>query len=367
MLLGLGSAFSIAAAAYSLYWFGYGQYFQSTDDAYVSGNLVQLMPQVSGNVESVFADETDRVQAGETLVSLDPTDSRIALSKAENDLAETVRRVKQLYDAASELGAEVKTRQAEYDKAKADLERRRSLIGANAVSKEELQHAQNGFDAAKAALDAANHRHASSLAAVANTTLNTHPAVLAAETRLKEAWLAWKRTTIASPASGFVAKRSVQVGERIAPGNSLMVIVPLDRIWIDANFKEDQLRRIRIGQPVKLTSDLYGKKTVFHGRVQGIGAGTGSVFSLLPPQNATGNWIKVVQRLPVRIALDPKEIEAHPLRIGLSMIATVDTHDESGPVLKSTPGESATDSTGIYDGGQEEADRIISRILRENG
>ncbi len=367
MLLGLGSAFSIAAAAYSLYWFAYGQYFQSTDDAYVTGNLVQLMPQVAGNVESVFADETDRVQAGETLVALDPTDARIALSKAENDLAETVRKVKQLYEVSSELGAEVKSRQAEYAKAKADLERRKSLIAAHAVSKEELQHAQDGFDAAKAALDAANHRHASSLAAVANTTLTTHPAVLAAETRLKEAWLAWKRTTIASPASGYVAKRSVQVGERIAPGNSLMVIVPLDRIWIDANFKEDQLSRIRIGQPVKLTSDLYGKKTVFHGKVQGIGAGTGSVFSLLPPQNATGNWIKVVQRLPVRIALDPKEIEAHPLRIGLSMIATVDAHDERGPVLQSAPRESAADSTAIYDGGQEEADRIISRILRENG
>ena len=366
MLIGLGSFFALVGAGYAFYWLGYGQYFQSTEDAYVTGNLIQLMPQVTGNVVSVGADETDRVKAGQTLVALDATDAKIALEKSETDLAQTVRKVKQLYENADALKSDVNARTAELEKALSDLARRKSLISAHAVSHEELQHAEDGASQAKAALEGAKHRYEAALASVRNTSLGNHPEVLSAETRLREAWLALHRTRIASPAGGYVAKRSVQVGQRVTPASTLMVIVPLDQIWVDANFKEDQLGRIRIGQPVSMTSDIYGRKVVFHGKVAGIGAGTGSVFSLLPPQNATGNWIKVIQRLPVRIALDPKEIAGNPLRIGLSMVVTVDTHDESGQVLETANRAGPAYSTGIFENSPGEADGIILNILKAN-
>ncbi|HQT25031.1 MAG TPA: efflux RND transporter periplasmic adaptor subunit [Burkholderiales bacterium] len=367
MLLGLGSLFLVAGAAYSIYWFSYGQFYQSTDDSYVSGNLVALMPQITGNVVSVYADDTESVKAGQPLVKLDGTDAELALQNAETDLAETVRRVKQLYSAAGELRALVNEKQSELEKAKEDLSRRRKLILGHAVSKEDLQHAKDNVAIAESSLASGEQKLASSLAAVENTTLSTHPAVLQAETRVRQAWLEVARIAIKSPATGYVAKRSVQIGERVTPASTLMVIVPLDEIWVDANFKEDQLRHIRIGQPVTLTSDIYGRNVVFHGKVAGLGAGTGSVFSLLPPQNATGNWIKVIQRLPVRIRLDSKEIERHPLRIGLSMLARVDTHDESGAVLAKAQPEKPIYSTSVFENRNEEVERVIEKILRENG
>lgn len=367
MLLGLASFFLVAAAAYSIYWFGYGQYYQSTDDTYVSGNLVQLMPQVTGNVVSVYADDTESVKAGQPLVKLDDTDAELALQNAETTLAETVRSVRQLYSAAGELRAVVDERQAELAKARQDLDRRAKLYSRHAVSQEDLQHAKDNAAVAESALASSEHKLASALAAVENTTLSTHPAVLKAETRLRQAWLDEERTVINAPATGYVAKRSVQIGQRVTPSSTLMVIVPLDEIWVDANFKEDQLRHIRIGQPVALTSDIYGSNIVFHGKVAGLGAGTGAVFSLLPPQNATGNWIKVVQRLSVRIRLDPREVARHPLRIGLSMVAKIDTHDESGGVLAKVQPEKPIYSTSVFENRSDEAERMIARILKENG
>ena len=367
MLLGLGSLFLVAAIAYSVYWFSYGQYYQSTDDAYVSGNLVELMPQVTGNVVSVYADDTEWVKEGHPLVKLDATDAELALKNAETDLAETVRNVKQRYAAAGELRAAVGEKEAELEKAKQDLDRRMKLIAGHAVSKEELRHAQDNVAIAESSLASAEHKLSSALAAVENTTLPTHPAVLKAETRLRQAWLEAMRTTIKAPATGYVAKRSVQIGQRVTSASTLMIIVPLDEIWVDANFKEDQLRHIRIGQPVTLTSDIYGSHVVFHGKVAGLGAGTGSVFSLLPPQNATGNWIKVIQRLPVRIRLDVGEVARHPLRIGLSMVAKVDTHDEHGGVLTRVEQEEPIYSTSVFENGNKEVERLIAKILKDNG
>lgn len=367
LLLGLGSLFLVAGIAYSIYWFGYGQFYQSTDDAYVSGNLVQLMPQVTGNVVSVYADDTEWVKAGQPLVKLDKTDANLALQKAENDLAETVRNIKQLFEVAGELRAAVNAKQSELDKAKADFQRRLKLIQAHAVSNEELQHAKDNVAIAQSSLESATHRLEAALSAVENTTLETHPSVLKAETRLREAWLAVQRSSIDSPVTGYIAKRSVQIGQRVNPASSLMVIVPLDEIWVNANFKEDQLRHIRIGQPVMLTSDIYGSKVEFHGKVAGLGAGTGSVFSLLPPQNATGNWIKVIQRLPVRVKLNAQEITRHPLRIGLSMVAKVDTHDEGGGMLSRSQGTEPVYSTSVFENTDDAVDRLIETILRDNG
>lgn len=367
MLLGLSSLFLIAGIAYSIYWFSYGQYYQDTDDAYVSGNLVQLMPQITGNVVSVYADDTSWVQAGQTLVTLDGTDAQLALQNAETELAETVRSVKQLYAAAGELRAVVNEKQTVLEKAKADLDRRNRLILQHAISKEELQHSKDNVAIAESSLASSEHKLEAALSAVENTTLATHPAVLKAETRVRQAWLDAVRTSIKAPATGYIAKRSVQIGQRVSPGSALMVIVPLNEIWVEANFKEDQLRHIRIGQPATLTSDIYGRTIVFHGKVAGLGAGTGSVFSLLPPQNATGNWIKVIQRLPVRIRLDANEVAQHPLRIGLSMVAKVDTHDESGTVLSRVQPDEPVYSTSVFENRNGEVERMIAKILQDNG
>ena len=366
MLLGLGSLFLVAGIAYTIYWFSYGQYYQDTDDAYVSGNLVQLMPQITGNVVSVYADDTALVKAGQPLVTLDGTDAQLALQNAQTELAETVRSVKQLYASAGELRSVVNEKQTVLEKAKTDLDRRSRLILQHAISKEELQHSKDNVSIAESSLASAEHKLAAALSAVENTTLATHPAVLKAETRVRQAWLDTVRTSIKAPATGYIAKRSVQIGQRVNPGSALMIIVPLDEIWVDANFKENQLRHIRIGQPVTLTSDLYGRTVVFHGKVAGLGAGTGSVFSLLPAQNATGNWIKVIQRLPVRIRLDPNEVAQHPLRIGLSMLAKIDTHDESGAVLSKVQQDEPVYSTSVFENRNDEVERMITQILQDN-
>jgi len=366
MLLGLGSLFLVAGIAYTIYWFSYGQYYQDTDDAYVSGNLVQLMPQITGNVVSVYADDTALVKAGQPLVTLDGTDAQLALQNAQTELAETVRSVKQLYASAGELRSVVNEKQTVLEKAKTDLDRRSRLILQHAISKEELQHSKDNVSIAESSLASAEHKLAAALSAVENTTLATHPAVLKAETRVRQAWLDTVRTSIKAPATGYIAKRSVQIGQRVSPGSALMIIVPLDEIWVDANFKENQLRHIRIGQPVTLTSDLYGRTVVFHGKVAGLGAGTGSVFSLLPAQNATGNWIKVIQRLPVRIRLDPNEVAQHPLRIGLSMLAKIDTHDESGAVLSKVQQDEPVYSTSVFENRNDEVERMITQILQDN-
>jgi membrane fusion protein (multidrug efflux system) len=327
---------------------------------------VLLTTRLNGTVSAIRADHTQRIQEGQALVLLDSTDARIALEQAEARLAQKVREVQGLYQTEAQLEAQVSLEQAKLAQAKIDYRRNHNLVVRNSVSVEEFQHSGTQVDVDQANLELAEHHLAAARAAVANTELADHPQVRLAAANLRDAYIALKRTTIRVPVTGYVDKRSVQVGERVSPGKPLMAIVPLNQIWVDANFKESQLRNVRTGQPVSLTSDLYGGNVVYHGRVIGLGAGTGSAFAVLPPQNATGNWIKVVQRVPVRIGLNPKEVDAHPLRIGLSMEATVDTHDRSGAVLRADPQPRDVYVTHVYQDEDKGAGALISRIIQQN-
>lgn len=329
----LAEIFLVAAAAWGIHWYLHGRNHESTDDAYVAGDLIRVTPRIAGTVVAVLAEDTDFVKQGQVLTRLDDTDARLALNRAEADLAETVRRISQIFEARAEQAANVAVKRRVLEQAQADLERREQAVAVQAVSREEVEHARAARDQARSELDLARAQLAASDAAVAGTTVATHPAVKQAEAHLREAWLALGRCAIRAPEGGQVAKRSVQVGQQVAPGTPLMAIVPVTRLWVDANFKEDQLKDVRVGQPVELVSDLYGGGITFHGRVAGLSPGTGSVFSLLPPQNASGNWIKIIQRLPVRIALDPKDLAEHPLRVGLSMRVEVETGAAGRPAV----------------------------------
>ncbi|RQS49778.1 MULTISPECIES: efflux RND transporter periplasmic adaptor subunit [unclassified Burkholderia] len=354
----------IAAIAYGLYYFLVARFHEETDDAYVNGNVVQITPQVTGTVIAVKADDTQTVKAGDPLVVLDPADSQVALQQAEANLAQTVRQVRGLFVNDDQYRAQVALRQSDLSKAQDDLRRRMAVAQTGAVSQEEISHARDAVRAAQASVDAAQQQLASNRALTANTTIASHPNVMAAAAKVRDAYLANARNVLPAPVTGYVAKRSVQVGQRVSPGNPLMSVVPLNAVWVDANFKEVQLKHMRIGQPVELTADIYGSSAVYHGKVVGFSAGTGSAFSLLPAQNATGNWIKVVQRLPVRIEIDPKELEKHPLRIGLSMQVDVDIKDEHGDQLANA--QNTVYETNVFAKYGDEADAEIARIIAEN-
>ncbi len=366
LLISLTSAAALVAVAYGAYWGLYGRHFESTDDAYVAGNLIQLTPQVAGTVVSINADDTDRVEAGQAVIKLDPADTKVAMDQAESQLAQAVRDVRGLYANTSQLEANVAQRQADLDKAQADLGRRDKLGTSGAISGEELAHAKDQVKSAAAALAAAQEALAANQAQVDNTKIATHPTVAKAAAHFEEAYLAYHRTLIPAPVTGQVARRAVQVGQRVSPGTPLLAIVPLEHLWVDANFKEVQLRQMRIGQPVTLSADIYGGKVSYHGKVVGLGAGTGAAFALLPAQNATGNWIKVVQRVPVRVSLDAKELQQHPLRVGLSMEAEVDTRDDSGAPVAQAPRSESAYATSVYDTQLKEADARIQAIIAAN-
>jgi membrane fusion protein (multidrug efflux system) len=354
----------IAAIAYGLYYFLVARFHESTDDAYVNGNVVQITPQVTGTVIAVNADDTQTVKVGDPLVVLDPADARVALEQSEANLGQVVRQVRGLFADDNQYQAQVEVREADMSRAQDDLRRRMLVAQTGAVSQEEISHARDAVKSAQAALDAARQQLASNRALTANTTIADHPNVEAAAAKVRDAYLASARNTLPAPVTGYVAKRSVQVGQRVSPGNPLMAIVPLNAVWVDANFKEVQLKYMRIGQPVELTADVYGSSVVFHGKVVGFSAGTGSAFSLLPAQNATGNWIKVVQRLPVRVELDPQELEKHPLRIGLSMNVDVSIKDESGDQLGDV--KNTVYQTNVFDKYGDQADAEIARVIAEN-
>jgi membrane fusion protein (multidrug efflux system) len=354
----------IAAIAYGLYYFLVARFHEETDDAYVNGNVVQITPQVTGTVVAVNADDTQTVKAGDPLVVLDPADARVALEQAEANLAQTVRQVRGLFADDNQYQAQVAQRQSDLSRAQDDLKRRMTVAQTGAVSQEEISHARDAVKSAQAAVEAAQQQLASNRALTANTTIANHPNVQASAAKVRDAYLNNARNTLPAPVTGYVAKRSVQVGQRVSPGTPLMAIVPLGAVWVDANFKEVQLKHMRIGQPVELTADVYGSSVVYHGKVVGFSAGTGSAFSLLPAQNATGNWIKVVQRLPVRIALDPQELEKHPLRIGLSMQADVSIKDENGGQLGNA--QNTVYQTNVFAKYGDEADAEIARIIAEN-
>lgn len=338
IMLTIGGVFTIAALSYGGYWGLVSRYFEDTDNAYVQGNVVQVTPQIAGTVLRIHADDTEVVKAGQPLISLDTADADVALAQAEAQLAQTVREVRTLYASQAQSSANLTLREAELARAKDDFARRKVLSGSGAVSAEEIHHAESAVAAAEAAVTAAREQLASGRALTAGTSVAQHPNVQRAAARVQEAMLAQSRATLLAPVGGEVAKRSVQVGQRINPGTPLMAIVPLNQLWVDANFKESQLRDMRVGQPVTLTADLYGGNVKYDGKVVGMAAGTGSAFALLPAQNATGNWIKVVQRVPVRISLNAKQLAEHPLRIGLSMRVEVDLHDQSGARIGQAPG-----------------------------
>jgi len=365
-LAGLGVGITLSAAGSGAYYYLVARWNESTEDAYANGNVVQISAQTAGTVISIQADNNGLVKAGQVLAELDASDARVTLEQAEANLARTVRQVRGLYANVGSLQAEVDSRRAMYERAHADYERRKGLAATGAIPAEELSHAREALAAAESALAASGQQLASSHAMVDNTALLTHPDVKSTAATLRRAYLDYSRSRLLAPVSGHVAQRSVQVGQRIQSGTPLMAVVPLDQIWVDANFKETQLRHMRIGQPVTLHSDLYGSDVVYHGKVDGLGVGTGSAFSLLPAQNATGNWIKIVQRVPVRIALDARELAEHPLKIGLSMHAEVDLHDQSGPTLAQANNTQPLFSTDIYVGQLDDAEQLIARVIEEN-
>jgi membrane fusion protein (multidrug efflux system) len=379
-LLILAATVAVVAVVWGGYEWLVASHYESTDNAYVQGNVIQITPQVGGTVMSIHAEDTDFVKAGQPLVKLDPADAKVALEQAEAALGQTVRQVRTLYANNGSLAAQVALREADVTKAKAELaratddyNRRAALVGNGAVSREELNHAQaqvnaarSSVAAAEAAVVSARQQLASNQAMTSGTDVEQHPQVRAAAAKVREAWLALQRAVLVAPVDGYVAKRSVQLGQRVAAGAPLMAIVPLNEVWVDANFKEVQLRKIRIGQPVTLTADLYGKRVEYEGKVAGLGVGTGAAFSLLPAQNATGNWIKVVQRVPVRVELDAKQLSEHPLRVGLSMEATVDVSQQDGRTLAEAPRGGAVAHTQVYDSQDDGADAEVRRVIAVN-
>ena len=379
-LVSVALAALLGGAAYALYYFMVLAHYESTDNAYVQGNVVQVTPQVSGTVVAINADDTDFVKAGQSLVKLDPADARMSLDQAEAQLAQTVREVRTLFVNNGTWKAQIAAREADVARARDDVQRaqddvnrRAPLLRTGAVGQEEFNHvtsqlsvAKTAVTAAESATVAAREQLASSQSLTDNVTVEQHPNVLRAAARVREAYLALSRNELVAPVDGYVARRSVQLGQRVQAGAPMLSIVPLSQVWVDANFKESQLRNLRIGQPVTLEADVYGKKVEYHGRVEGLGAGTGAAFALLPAQNATGNWIKVVQRVPVRIALDPKEVEANPLRVGLSMDARVDVAQTGGKVLAEARQGPPRAQTSVFDRGNELADAEVKKIIAAN-
>src|SRR5277367_36873 len=364
-LAGLGALVFLSGLGYFAYWFIDGRYFESTDDAYVNGDVVQVTSEVPGTVLSLNVDDTQLVRSGQVLISLDPADAEIAVANAEADLARAVRQVRGLFAQQGELRAQIAQREQAARTADDDLKRRGGLIADGAISAEELSHARDAVTTTHANVSAAQQQLSQTVAQIDGTTIADHPQVLAAAAAVRNAALALHRTQLISPVAGEVAKRSVQVGQRVAAGTPLLAVVPLENVWVDANFKEVQLERMRAGQPVTVQTDLYGHSVTYHGRLVGISAGSGNAFALLPAQNASGNWIKIVQRVPVRILLDPNELEAHPLRIGLSTTVRVDLHNATGPLL-STAVRNVPLPKQTSAGDDPSVDTLIASIIADN-
>ena len=358
-------AFIVAGTAYGAYWALTGRYSEATDDAYVVGNVVQITPQVAGTVVAIEANDTEFVPAGAPLVELDRADARIALRNSEARLGKAVRDVRGLFAQTAQLKAVLAQRSIDLTKARADLQRREQLVSSGAISAEDVHHARDAVDSAESALNAARAQLAGNQAQIDDARVATNPRVEQAGAEVRAAYLDLQRSVLPAPVAGIVAQRQVQVGQRVSPGKPLMAVVPLDQVWVDANFKEGQLKNIRIGQPVRLVADTNGVE--YDGKVVGFGAGTGAAFALLPAQNATGNWIKVVQRLPVRIALDAKELTAHPLAIGLSMSVEVDTHQRQGEALQTVALGDPEERTAVFDRQPGAVDDLIATIVRQNG
>ncbi len=365
-LLLLTLLFVIIAVAYGIYWFLVLRHYENTDDAYVAGNQVQIMSQVSGSVTKVWADNTDFVKEGDVLVTLDQADAEQAFDKAQTVLASSVRQTRQQMINSKQYQATIELKKTALAQAQSDLNRRVPLGSANLIGREELQHARDAVASAQADLNVAVEQYNANQAMILGSKLEDQPNVKQAAADLRNAWMALQRTKIVSPMTGYVSRRAVQVGAQISPTTPLMAIVPASGLWVDANFKETQLAHMRIGQPATVVSDIYGDEVEYTGKVVGLDMGTGSAFSLLPAQNATGNWIKVVQRLPVRIELDAKQLEQHPLRIGLSTLVTVNTSNRDGSVLASQARTSPVYESNARELKLAPVNELINQIIQAN-
>jgi membrane fusion protein, multidrug efflux system len=332
----------------------------------VNGNKVVISAQVSGTVIAVLADDTQLAEAGQVLVRLDPVDAETGLSRTASSLAQTVRQVRQEKSTADQYDSLIETRKLELARAMADLGKREPLLADRAIAPEEVRHARESVELARAALTQSVRQSTASHALVDGTPVEDNPAVLQAKAAYRDAWIAAQRNAVVAPVTGYVAERSVQLGQHIQAGQALMTVIPLNSLWVDANFKEVQLRHLRIGQPAQVRSDLYGGSFIFHGHVQGMSAGTGAAFALLPAQNASGNWIKVVQRVPVRIQIDESDLVKSPLRVGLSATVTVDTTNRDGPVLPRQATRTPVGDTQVYIQDLDKANAEAEAIVRHN-
>jgi membrane fusion protein (multidrug efflux system) len=360
----LGGIVAAIAILYGLYWLFSARFYETTDDAYVGGDVVSVTSRENGSVLALHADNTQSVKRGQLLIELDPVKADVGMLAAEANLARTVRSVRTNFSRVDQGSAQIAAARVAVAQAEADYRRRASA--GSAVSAEELGHARDAVVAARANLKVAQSTSAQDRASVEGTSIANNPDVMAAIAQLRQAAIVQAHMNLYAPVDGVVAQRTVQIGQQIAPGTPLMAVVPLDTVWIDANFKEGQLEDMRIGQPVTVTADVYGGGVTYHGTIAGLGAGSGSAFALLPPQNASGNWIKIVQRVPVRIALDKRELRDHPLRLGLSVSVSVDTSDTSGRTIGSTAVRHEVRGDAGTDGGPE-VERKIREILARNG
>ena len=358
--------FIVALVGYALYWFFILRYQEYTDDAYVSGLQVPVMAQTSGNVVQVFFEDTDLVNKGDIIVTLDDTDAKISLENAKHDLANAVRNIQVLYQENIAYQANIEEQKITLSKAQRDYNRIAGLGRSGAVSQDRLQHAIESVESAKSALTVATQKLKSNEALLSTTPPNKQPAILSAADTVRKAWINLEYTKVRAPLTGYIARRNVQVGSQVSPSSSLMSIVPTSPMWVNANFKETQLNNIRIGQPVTITSALYGSQVTYKGTVAGLNMGTGAAFSILPAQNATGNWIKIVQRLPVRINLEAQQLAEHPLRIGLSMNITVDVRNQQGNVLELKQRTEPAFQSYATVPNLTEANKVIEQIIQEN-
>lgn len=358
--------FAIFGLVYLIYWVGWGRFIESTDDAYVNGNMILLTPQIPGIVTTILADNTQLVEQGQPIVLIDTHDYEIELERTKANLAETVREVIQLFAKVDEQQATVEARKADLLRAKLDYDHRDALIALGGVSKEDLEHSETTLFSSYALLMQAQAMFEAAYAEVQDTTIPTHPKVMQAKSDLKDAFLKLHRCTVLSPVKGIVSQRKAQVGQHVEPQDTILAIIPLDQIWVDANFREVQLENLRIGQPVELKADMYGSDMSYHGTIVGLNPGTGAVFSVLPPQNATGNWIKIIQRVPVKIALDSEEIKQAPLVLGLSMTVWADTHARYGARLPAKTTPEPIYETQVYQDELVGVDQMIEAIIAEN-
>ena len=357
LLIAIGSA---------AYWFFFIKGFEETEDAYVSGNQVMVSAQVAGNIAKINVDNMDPVQAGDVLLELDDTNAKLSFEQAKSNLANAVRQVSQLNYTVKQLKSAVRANEITLAQAQGNLNRRVQLVKDGAIDKESFQHAKEAVELAKANLTTSQNQLEANQALLLDGPLSEQPQIQSAVSNLKQAWLNLERTKIRSPIKGYVARRNAQVGQAVSVGGALMAVVTTDQMWLDANFKETQLTHMRIGQPVEIHFDLYGKDKTFNGKVVGIEMGTGSAFSLLPTQNATGNWIKVVQRVPVRIQLDPQQLAENPLRIGLSATVKVNVTDSQGETLRNQARTTTLYSTNALQYDESAVNNLIESIIRDN-